>query len=71
MTDPPFTCVVPVALVVRDASGAVPPTALLNMVVPAVFTVTSNAPSSVSTNRILLPPLLVSVVLAPTVTASL
>ena len=62
--------VVPPLFVERLVSAVVPPTAPLNVVVPVVFTLSVNAPSSVVAN-VIPPEAASSTVFAPSITASL
>src|SRR5438309_377547 len=69
--EPPLTAVEPAASVVRLESDVVPPAAPPNVVVPAVFTVSENAPLTVLEKETLPLPVEVSVEFVPSVTASL
>ena len=71
VTEPPLSAVVPPAFVVTEVSAVAPPSAPPKVVMPAVLAVRLNAPSTVPANDRLPAPVLVSVVFAPSMTASL
>ena len=68
--EPPLIAVLPAASVVRLVSAVALPTGPPKAVVPAVFTVSACAPFTLEPKVTLPAPVLVSVVLAPRITAS-
>ena len=70
VTEPPLSAVVPPASVVTEVSAVAPPIAPPKVVVPPVLAARLNAPLTVLASDRLPDPVLVSVVFAPSVTAS-